>query len=226
MIIDNGSAYRSNTLQFICAKLGIRLVYCPAYEPQGKGKLERWHRTLRDQFLTELKMTNLQTLDDVNSRLWAWLEQVYHITPHEGIDQETPIQRWREDLIHVRPLGLYAKDIDDIFCHRIQRQVKKDGTISWNNQLVEVPYECVGERIMLVVDPHEQKPLRVETLSGKLLGKAHLLDKHHNCYRKRQRPKTIATDNEPSKSNTSVVEIAQEHYEKQRIIPSNPSTKK
>ncbi len=225
MIIDNGSAYRSNTLQFICAKLGIRLVYCPAYEPQGKGKLERWHRTLREQFLTELKMLNLQTLDDINSRLWAWLEQVYHVPPHQGIDLSTPIQRWREDLVHVRPLGMYAKDIDDIFCHRIQRQVKKDGTVSWNNQLVEVPYEYVGERILLVVDPHEQKPLRIEILSGKLLGKAHRLDKHHNCYRKRQRPKTVLTDNEPN-DQLNVVDIAKERYDQQRIIPATSPTKK
>ncbi len=226
LIIDNGSAYRANTLQFICAKLGIRLVYCPAYEPQGKGKLERWHRTLRDQFLTELKMTAIQTLDDINSRLWAWLEQVYHVTPHEGLDQSTPIQRWRNDLVHVRPLGAYAKRIDDIFCHRITRQVKKDGTVSWKNHLFEVPYECVGERISLVVDPHTQKPLRVETLSGEPLGAAHPLDKHHNCYRKRQRPKTIPAQTNASNNDHNVVEMARERYEQQRIIPSAPSTKK
>lgn len=226
LIIDNGSAYRSNTLQIICAQLGIRLVYCPAYEPQGKGKLERWHRTLRDQFLTELKMTALQTLDDINSRLWAWLEQVYHVTPHDGLDQCTPIQRWRNDLVHIRPLGAYAKKIDDIFCHRIKRYVKKDGTVSWKNHLFEVPYECVGERICLVVDPHTQKPLRVETLSGDALGAAHPLDKQHNCYRKRQRPKTTPAKTNAANNPPNVVEIARERYEKQRIIPSNPSTKK
>jgi putative transposase len=39
LIIDNGSAYRSHTLQSICAILEIRLVYCRAYEPQGKDSV-------------------------------------------------------------------------------------------------------------------------------------------------------------------------------------------
>src|SRR3990172_12885745 len=38
LVIDNGPAYRSETLQSICARLGIRLIYCRPYEPEGKGK--------------------------------------------------------------------------------------------------------------------------------------------------------------------------------------------
>jgi len=120
IILDNGSAYRSHSLQAICARLAIRLVYCPAYEPQGKGKLERFHRVFREQFLTELVMQKINTLDDLNARLWAWLEQVYHKRSHSSLNGDTPIARWRRDLVHVRPLGQYAKDIDDYFYHRIQ----------------------------------------------------------------------------------------------------------
>ena len=53
-VVDNGAAYRAATLQGICARLDIRLIYCRPYAPEGKGKLERWHRTFRDQFLSEL----------------------------------------------------------------------------------------------------------------------------------------------------------------------------
>jgi len=41
LVIDNGPAYRAKTLQGICARLGIHLVYCRPYRPEGKGKLER-----------------------------------------------------------------------------------------------------------------------------------------------------------------------------------------
>jgi transposase InsO family protein len=34
-VIDNGSAYRAKTLQGICARLGIHLVYCRPYRPEG-----------------------------------------------------------------------------------------------------------------------------------------------------------------------------------------------
>ena len=47
LVVDNGPAYRAKTLQGICARLGIHLIYCRPYAPEGKGKLERWHRTRR-----------------------------------------------------------------------------------------------------------------------------------------------------------------------------------
>src|SRR3990167_304683 len=55
LVIDNGPAYRAESLQSICALLEIRLIYCRPYEPEGKGKLERFHRTFREQFLTEIE---------------------------------------------------------------------------------------------------------------------------------------------------------------------------
>lgn len=76
IIVDNGAAYRAATLQGVCARFGIHLIFCRPYEPEGKGKLERWHRTFRDQFLSELDERRIADLDDLNARLWAWIEQV------------------------------------------------------------------------------------------------------------------------------------------------------
>ena len=64
---------------------------------QEKGKIERFHSTFRKQFLNEIDISNISGLDDLNVRLWAWLEQVYHCRPHEGLQGKTPIDRWRED---------------------------------------------------------------------------------------------------------------------------------
>src|SRR3546814_5509931 len=44
LVVDNGAAYRAQTLQGICVRLGVQLIYCRPYAPEGKGKLERWHR--------------------------------------------------------------------------------------------------------------------------------------------------------------------------------------
>ncbi len=74
LIVDNGSAYRSASLQGICARLSISLIFCRPYAPEGKGKLERWHRTLRTQFLSELHLGPALGLEDLNARLWAWVE--------------------------------------------------------------------------------------------------------------------------------------------------------
>jgi putative transposase len=41
------------------------------YRPEGKCKLERWHRTFRDQFLSELDDARIKDLSDLNARLWS-----------------------------------------------------------------------------------------------------------------------------------------------------------
>ena len=71
-------------MQGLCARLGIHLIFCRPYRPEGKGKLERWHRTCRDQFLSELGERCITDLTDLNARLWAWAEQVYHQSAHAG----------------------------------------------------------------------------------------------------------------------------------------------
>ncbi len=137
---------------------------CARAHKQGKGKLERFHSTFRSQFLAEIDIGKINGLTDINARLWAWIEQVYHQRPHEGIAGKKPIDRWREDLVKIRPLGFQATQIDNIFCHRHKRLVRKDGTVSWKGQRFEVPYEQSGEHVILVLDPHINTPLRVESL--------------------------------------------------------------
>ena len=97
LVIDNGPAYRAGSLQAICASLDIRLVYCRPYEPEGKGKLERYHRTFREHFLTEVNLNTIHHLDELNARLWVWVEQVYHQRPHDGLEQQTPLARFHQD---------------------------------------------------------------------------------------------------------------------------------
>jgi putative transposase len=202
LLIDNGAAYRSGSLQAICARLDIRLVYCRPGEPQGKGKLERYHSTFRRLFLSEINLEAISGLGDFNARLWAWLDQVYHTRPHDGLDGQSPIACWREGLVHVRSLTpAIASKIDDIFYHRIQRRVRKDGTINWEGKRFEVDHHQVDEKVILVFDPHSGKPIRIETTSGKDLGTAVLLDLNANLHRKRQRPR-------PTKAGTKQREYA------------------
>lgn len=210
LIIDNGPAYRSHTLQAICAILEIRLIYCRPYEPEGKGKLERFHRTFRDQFLNEIQPDKLSGLRELNERLWAWLEHVYHRHLHAGLSGQTPLDRWRSDLPHVRPLGFKAIRIDDIFCHRVERTVRKDGTVSWEGKQFEVSYNLVGEKVTLVVDPHAHIAMRVESAFGDDLGAIVPLDAQANLNRKRQRPHHAPAPTQKQAENA--VELAYQEY--------------
>ncbi len=188
IVVDNGAAYRSATLQGICARLGIHLIYCRPYAPEGKGKLERWHRTFRDQFLSEIDLANILDLADLNARLWAWIERIYHQTPHSGLDGMTPLARYQKDLLKVRTLGQRAANLDAIFLHRVTRFVRKDGTVSYLGNRFEVPYELSGQTVQLVVDPHREIVVGVENKEGDSLGAATPLDALSNLRRERRKP--------------------------------------
>jgi len=213
LVIDNGPAYRAKTLQGICARLGIHLVYCRPYAPEGKGKLERWHRTFRDQFLSELDTTRLHDLSDLNARLWAWLESVYHQTPHGGLEKGlTPLQRYQRDLPRMRTLGTLAARIDELFHHRVTRQVRRDGTVSYQGKRFEVPYELSGKQVLLVVDPHSQQVLGVQDDNGQSLGAATPLDAVANVQRKRHKPQPPNTPSANGSVADNAVELAHRHY--------------
>jgi len=212
LVIDNGPAYRAKTLQGICARLGIHLVYCRPYAPQGKGKLERWHRRFRAQFLSELDTSRLRDLGDLNARLWAWLETVYHTTPHSGLEGQTPLQRYQQDLARVRTLGARAARLDELFYHRPTRKVRKDATVSYQGERFEVPYELSGKQVVLVVDPHAGKVLGVEDAHGQPLGAATPLDAVANVQRQRHKPQPPEAPSPSHTGQDNEVELAYRQY--------------
>ena len=203
LVIDNGPAYRAKTLQGICARLGIHLVYCRPYTPEAKGKLERWHRTFRNQFLSELDIPRIRNLNDLNARLWAWLETVYHTTPHSGLEGQTPLQRYQQDLPRIRTLGPLAARLDALFYHRVTRKVRKDSTVSYQGDRFEVPYALSGRSVCLVVDPHTRKVCGVEDADGQPLGAAPPLDPVANVHRQRRKPQ-LTEGPGPSSTGRSV----------------------
>jgi transposase InsO family protein len=220
LVVDNGAAYRAHTLQGVCARLGIHLIFCRPYRPEGKGKLERWHRTCRDQFLSEIDERRILDLADLNARLWAWLEQVYHQTGHAGLNGMTPLARYQRDLPRIRSLGAKAAQLDALFHHRVARKVKKDGTVSYLGRRFEVPYELSGKTVRLVVDPHAQRVVGVEDEAGVSLGAAVELDQLANEHRTRRKPpaevnEVTADRTQGPRTGPNLVELAlAKHHDK------------
>ncbi|MBN6743069.1 Mu transposase C-terminal domain-containing protein, partial [Acidithiobacillus sp. MC6.1] len=166
----------------------------------------------RDQFLAELDTRRIRDLDDLNARLWAWLEQVYHQRPHGGLEGLTPLLRYQQDLPRIRSLGTQAAHLDALFYHRETRRVRKDGTVSYLGQFFEVPYALVGKKVTLVVDAHAGQVVSVENAAGEDLGRATPLDREANAHRKRHQPGATDTVVETPADPTSLVEIAHKKY--------------
>ena len=119
------------------------------------------------------------------------------------------MERYRKDLIQIRPLGLFASRLDELFLHRYERLVRKDGTVSYEGQRFEVPFDLTGKTVLLVVDPHTQKVIGVESANGDSLGKATPLDQLANCRRKRRSVVPAPSDaGTRSRSRTNLVEMA------------------
>ena len=188
LVIDNGAAYRATSLQGIAARLSIRLIYCRPYDPAAKGKLERYHRFFRQHFLSELNPACIDTLADLNQRLWAWVDGFYHQRAHSALEGLTPLQRFVQDIDHTTALGTLAAKLDALFHHRLKRLVRKDSTLRYQGQWYEVDYTLAGQSVLVVVDPHQEKALSVESLQGDPLGPVTLLDVQANSRRRRHRP--------------------------------------
>lgn len=88
LYLDNGSTYRGDMLRLLCGRLGISLLHARPYDPEARGKMERFWLTMRRQVLDYC--TGLASLHDVQVRLHAWLDTQYHRAPHGGLMGKTP----------------------------------------------------------------------------------------------------------------------------------------
>jgi len=151
LYIDNAKIYRSQQLARIAASLGTLIVHTPPYQPEGRGKIERYFRTVRDQFLTNLDPKQSLSLETLNDRLWTWIETAYHRTGHSALGS-TPLMRWQRDIEHVRQLSP-ATDLRRLFFYRLDRLVRRDCTFLLHNRFYEAPPHLSGETIEVRFDP-------------------------------------------------------------------------
>ena len=188
LYVDNGASYRSRQLALVCARLGIALIHARPYQPAGKGKIERWFRTLRAGWLGHLDAPVLDSLQTLNRSLWAWIEGEYHNTPHRGIEGRTPLEQWALASAGVRYPDA-ALDLNDTFLFEARRRVHKDRTVSLHGRLYEADAVLVGQNVILRYDPGAppSRPLDV-VHDGKPAGKATRLDAYANTAVKRGYP--------------------------------------
>jgi hypothetical protein len=195
LFVDNGASYRSHHLALVCAKLGIALIHARAYQPQSKGKQERWFRTVRSQLLTRLTSEDTKNIEALNRRLWAWVEGEYHQTPHRGIEHQTPLDRWARDGNEVRypEPGL---DLNDLFLFEVKRKVQKDCTVSLHGIAYEVDAALVGQSVLVRFDPGAPKGRPIQVWhEGRKIQEAKVVDTYANCFVKRNRPsRTLDAD--------------------------------
>ena len=194
LYVDNGPAFRSKHLEHLTASLGIALVHSPPFTPQGRGKIERFFRTVRTQFLSGIVPA---TLAGFNLSFETWLNEKYHQARHSSTGQ-TPINRFSK---HVKLLRPAPKDLEDHFRKRVRRRVTKDRAVSLDGRLYEAPIALISEQVELLYHPDKLEKVEVR-FKGKGYGFLTLLDTKVNCRIKRDKGQ-VGAEFDPSTSAPS-----------------------
>jgi putative transposase len=143
---DNGAAFSSQYLDRVCAHLGIGLVHSKPYDSPSRGKIERFFRTVREDFLIDFPETWEGDLKQLNDAFSQWLRNHYHHAHHRGIDTR-PIDRYQISTRQYPRKRIDEESLDEFFLVTVERTVAKDCTLSLNSVLFEVPAQYVGKRV-------------------------------------------------------------------------------
>lgn len=176
MKFDNGASYRSHQMELLGARMGTAISYAPPRTPQGKAKVERWFRTMKDHWMAGLNMNDFQTLDQLRESLFAYVQK-YNQSPHESLQMKTPQDRFFEESSRI--FRMDEERIEKTFLLEIERTVSADNVIVIDNEEYEVDYRYASRRLLLRYAPDLSKVYSVDKTTGEMI-EIHLLDKHKN----------------------------------------------
>lgn len=176
---DQGKIFTSQHLQVVCANLQVHLCHAKPYAAWSRGKIERWFRTLQEDFQAGLVLEPVHRLEELNERLWSWIEREYHRRPHSSLEGQSPAERFAARALNLRTADPQT-DWQRLFMSRCQRRVRLDATISLQGTPWEVPIHLRGQTVELRFDPFSWKPVEV-WFHGQLAGLARRCDKQLNA---------------------------------------------
>ena len=136
------------------------------------------------QFLATLPDT--LTLQELNERLWKWIDKDYHLKVH-GSTKQNPLDRYLEHIKLIRPA---PKNLFDYFRTKTTRKVYKDRSVSLLGKVYEAPVALIDRRVTLLY--HANDPGRIEILyNGSSYGFLVPLNPHVNIRLKRTQSRGI-----------------------------------
>jgi putative transposase len=199
LYLDNGKNFCADDIRVACASMNCALIHTTPYYPEGKGKIERFFKTVRSMFLT--CVGRVYSLMQLNERLSAWLQNQYNRRPHDGIGGQQPLDVFLRNVnTRIRPLPAHIDPVD-LFCLKENRQVAKDGTFRINNILYETQEHLIGRTVTIHYD-RDESTHRVKVFDGDIFVHETLpIDFLANAKAKRK-PLEPNTNNNPEQLST------------------------
>jgi putative transposase len=146
LYLDNGATYTGDVLATACARLGIGLLHATPHDPQARGKMERFWRTLREGCLDHIGTPG--SLHDVQVRLLAFLAKQYHVAPHASLMGKSP-----SEVYETAPR--YDEAVDEsalgaALTVHARRRVRRDGTLEVGGVTFETRTGFLAGRVVVV----------------------------------------------------------------------------
>ena len=185
LYVDNGSIYVSKELIQICARVGCLLHHTPVRDGAAKGIVERFFRTVRDQFLA--RELDLSSLDALNRQFTHWVEEHYNAQVHSILGM-SPLDRFALDRKGVRFLPPNEAN-DELFFVEEERHVRADNAFAFKSLRWEAPRHLPDRTIHIRFQRSRPADRVVVYYKGDRMGEARLLDAIAND----RKPATQAT---------------------------------
>ena len=176
LYVDNGSIYSSKEITLICARIGCILRHTPVRDGSAKGKIERFFRTVRSNFL--VRTLDLSSLEILNKQFTAWVEDEYNHKTHSTIGMK-PIDRFGLDRSRISFLpNLHAND--ELFYAEEERLVRNDNTFSFKSVIYESPVMLQNKRVTIRFDRALTDTPVIVYFKNERMGQAHPVDRIQN----------------------------------------------
>lgn len=182
---DNGASYKNKQIDLLAARIGSVINYNPPYTPVGKAKIERWFRTMKDLWMSQLNMNEFSSLQELSASLMAFVNK-YNKTIHSSLNGKTPEDRFFEESSLIKRLS--EENIEKSFLLEYERRVSADNVIVIDGTEYEVPYIYAKQKITLRYSADFSCVYVVDKTTGEL-SPIKLLNKHENSHIKREKVK-------------------------------------
>lgn len=179
---DNGSSYKNKQMELLAARIGSVIHYDQPYTPTQKAKIERWFRTMKDQWMAALDIRDFHSLDELRGNLMAYVQR-YNQSVHSSLNGKSPQDRFFSEPERIRRLTDDA--IEKNFLLEIERRVSTDSVIVIDQIEYEVDCRFAKQRICLRYSPDMKEIFILET--DGTLTPIRLLNKHENAFAKREK---------------------------------------
>ena len=186
LYVDNGSIYSSKEILQICARVGCLLHHTPVRDGAAKGKIERFFRTVRDQFLA--RDLDLSSLEALNRQFTQWVEEQYNAQVHSVVGM-SPLDRYALDRKWVRFLPPNEAN-DELFFVEEERHVRADNTFAFKSLRWEAPRHLPDRAIHIRFQRSQPISRVVVYYKGERMGQARLLDAVANDRKPLNQPAT------------------------------------